>query len=310
MRLQGVILSCLMAAQALSSEAFKVVCSSPIPADWTRAIAAPETRVSSLLAPGTDPHVFQPTPGHVRRLLEADLIIGFDPLLEPWLRQLIISNNLEDKVLWIGKPWISDQGDRLACCPEESDGAKHSLLRRREPVDPHVWTDPELVEAMGKRLHATLMGNPRSGQAAGGQTRLERFVQMTREVDGEVRRLLGGIPLERRGILTHHDNLGRIAKRYGLRVEGVILRSASTEASDPSARDMVRFAELARGRKVSAVVVDRGQRAPAAAAIARDAGLPEPVALRIDTLAAEGEAASWAGMMRESARTLAEALSR
>lgn len=306
----GVIMASLLAAQAFCSEGFKVACSSPIPADWTREIAAPGTRVSSLLAPGADPHVFQPTPGHVRQLLEADLIIAFDPLLEPWLKQLVESNNLKDKVLWIGKPWISDRGDQLACCPEDTQGAKHALLRRREPVDPHVWTDPELVEAMGRNLHAALLKRPQSGQAAGGEARLEGFVRMTRTVDGDVRRLLGGIPPERRGILTHHDNLGRIAGRYGLRVEGVILRSATTEASDPSARDMVRFAELARSRKVSAIVIDRGQRAPAAATIAREAGLPEPVALRIDTLAAEGEAASWAGMMRESARTLAEALAR
>lgn len=262
------------------------------------------------MAPGSDPHAFQATPGHVKRLLAADLIVGFDPLLEPWLKQIVVSNNLEEKVLWIGKPWISDRGDHLACCPEDTSGAKHTLLRRREPVDPHVWTDPELVEAMGRGLHAALRKNPRSGQSEGGEARLEGFVRLTREVDRDLAALLGRIPQERRGILTHHDNLGRLAGRYGLRVEGVILRSATTEASDPSARDMVRFAKLARDRRVSAIVVDRGQRAPAAATIAREAGLPEPLAVRIDTLAAEGEAATWAGMMREVARTLAEALAR
>lgn len=306
----GVILACLFAVQAFCSEGIKVVCSSPITADWTSALAAPGTEVSSLLTPGSDPHAFQATPGHVKRLLSADLIVGFDPLLEPWLKQIVSTNNLSGKVLWIGKPWISDRGDHLACCPEDASGAKHSLLRRREPVDPHVWTDPELVEAMGKALQAALIRRSEVSPSKGSEDRLEDFVRMTRAVDRDLQALLGAIPQERRGILTHHDNLGRLARRYGLRVEGVILRSATTEASDPSARDMIRFAELARSRKVSAIVVDRGQRAPAAATIAREAGLPEPVALRIDTLAAEGEAATWAGMMRESARTLAEALSR
>jgi len=262
------------------------------------------------MGPGSDPHAFHPTPGHVRQILGADLIVGFDPLLEPWLQQIVLSNKLQSKVLWIGKPWISDRGDHLACCPQDSSAAKHSLLRRQETVDPHVWTDPELVEAMGRSLHAALLRMPASRQAEGGEARLAGFVSVAREVDAELRAVLGGIPAERRGLLTHHDNLGRIAKRYGLRIEGVILRASTTEAADPSAKEMVRFAELARRKSVRAIVVDRGQRAPAAETIAREAGLPAPVALRIDTLAAEGEAATWAGMMRESARALAEALSR
>lgn len=306
----GLILVSLMAAQAFGSEGLRVVCSSSIPASWARDLAHPSAAVTSVMSPGTDPHAFQPTPGHVKRLLEADLIVGFDPLLEPWLEQIIKSNQLTSRVLWIGKPWISDQGDHLACCPSDNSGAKHSLLRRQEGVDPHVWTDPELVEAMGRSLHGALLKLPGSRQAEGGEGRLEAFVAMTRAVDADLRKLLGSLPEERRGVLSHHDNLGRLAKRYGLRVEGVILRAATTEAADPSAREMVRFAELARRRSVRAIVVDKGQRAPAAETIAREAGLPAPVAIRLDTLAAEGEASTWAGMMRAGARDLAEALSR
>jgi zinc/manganese transport system substrate-binding protein len=306
----GYVLLALMAAKAFGTEALRVVCSSPISASWARDLAHPGVKVSSLMSPGTDPHAFQPTPGHVKRLMEADLIVGFDPLLEPWLGQIISSNQLNNRVLWIGKPWISDQGDHLACCPSDTSGAKHTLLRRQEGVDPHVWTDPELVATMGRSLHAALLKLPSSRQAEGGEARLRAFVEMTKGVDAEMRRLLEGLPAERRGILTHHDNLGRIASRYGLRVEGVILRAATTEAADPSAREMVRFAELAKRRAVRAIVIDKGQRAPAAETIAREAGLPPPVAIRLDTLAAEGEASTWAGMMRESARALAEALSR
>jgi zinc/manganese transport system substrate-binding protein len=310
MRKNGLIIACLMAAKVLCAEGFRVVCTSSIPADWARNVAHPSAEVSRLMTPGTDPHAFQPTPGHVKRLLGADLIVGFDPLLEPWLQQIVLSNKLQSKVLWIGKPWISDRGDHLACCPEDTSGAKHALLRRREPVDPHVWTDPELVAAMARALHAGLLALPASRQAEGGEARLTAFLAEVAAVDAELGKLLRAIPEERRGVLTHHDNLGRIAGRYGLRVEGVILKASTSEAADPSAREMVRLVELARRRSVRAIVVDRGQRAPAAETIAREAGLPPPVALRLDTLAAAGEGATWAGMMRESARALAEALSR
>jgi len=287
-----------------------IVCSSAIPADWVRALAGPGTEVRSVMPPRTDPHAFQPTPEHVKQLLRADLLVGFDPLLEPWMDQIVKSNNLSNKVLWIGKPWISDLGNALSCCPVHGEaGGKHALLRKAEPVDPHVWTDPELVAAMGKAIHAELS---RRGQARepGGAVRLEAFLAMTAGVDAELRTRLDRLPAERRGIITHHDNLGRMARRYGLRVEGVILRAATTEAADPSAREMVRLVELARSRGVRAVVVDKGQRAPAAETLALEAGLPPPLALRVDTLEAEGPGSTWEGMMREAGRGLAEALSR
>lgn len=306
----GLILACLTAVQAHCSEGLRVVGSSAIAADWVKQLTHPSAEVSSLMLPATDPHAFQPSPGHVKRVLGADLIVGFDPLLEPWLQQIILSNKLQSKVLWIGKPWISDRGDHLACCPEDTTAAKHRLLRKQEGVDPHVWTDPELVESMGISLHAALLRTEGSRQAEGGEARLAAFVAQVRAVDAEVRGILGAIPESRRTILTHHDNLRRLAGRYGLRVEGVILKAATTEAADPSAREMVRFAELAKARSVTAIVVDRGQRAPAAETIAREAGLPPPIAIRLDTLAAEGEASTWAGMMRESARALAEGLTR
>lgn len=306
----GWFLLCLLTVQALCAEGLRVVCSSSIPADWTRRLAGEEIHVVSLISPQTDPHAFQPTPEHVKRLLKADLIVGFDPLLEPWLKQIVYSNNLNDKVLWIGKPWISDQGDHLACCPEDSGSAKHTLLRRREAVDPHVWTDPSLVEAMGRQIHLALAKLSPAEAGPEGEARCEAFVRMTRSLDTELRTIFAGLPPGHRSLLTNHDNLGRIASRYGLRVEGVILRASTSEASDPSAREMVRFAELARKRAVRVIVIDRGQRAGAAETIAREAGLPPPLALRLDTLESEGPAASWEGMMRQSARLLAEALAR
>lgn len=287
-----------------------VVVSHPMLEDWVKLLAGDTVQVRCLVPRETDGHTFQPNPKDVKEVLAADSVIGFDPLLEPWLKRIVESNNLNTKVLWLAKPWITDQGGQLSCCPEDEGGGKHTLLRTREPVDPHVWTDPELVEAMGKVLHARLGALTTQDRMAELDHRWAAFREMTRTVDAEVRRSLARIPEARRGIVTHHGNLGRFASRYGLRVEGVLLRSASTEAADPSAREMARFIALARDRRVALVVSDKGQRAPSAETLAREAGLPPPLALRVDNLEAEGPAATWAGMMREAGRALGEALAR
>ena len=293
-----------------AKEGPRVVVSHPIIEDWVRILAGDTVQLRCLTPRESDPHAFQPNPGQIKDLLEADWIIGFDPLLEPWLRQAVNSNKLTNKTLWIGKSWISDLGSELACCPTDAQQGKHTLLRTREPVDPHIWTDPTLVAAMGKILHGQLrVLLPKVGEPE-LQSRLETFLKMTQAVDSDIQSFLKSIPQDQRGIITHHANLGRFATRYGLRIEGVLLRSSSTEAADPSAREMARYIALARDKKVRLVVIDKGQRAPSAETLAREANLPSPLALRIDTLATEGNASTWAGMMREVGQTLGEALAR
>lgn len=303
------IATCLACLGLGAAEPLRIVTSQPILETWARDMAGGGAKVTSLTPREADLHVFEPSPQTVRHLLEADAIVGMDPLLEPWLARLINSNHLEGKVLWIGKPWISDQGNTLACCPEEG-GGKHALLRRPQPVDPHIWTDPELVRQMLINLHAWL--EPRLGPEGEASRRKARdtLVAETEAVDRELRERLGRLAPERRGLITHHANLSRFAGRYGLRIEGVILASATTEASDPSAREMARLIATARGGKARLVVVDKGQRAAAAEVLAKEAGLPPPLPIRIDNLEREGPGATWSGMMREAGRRLAEGLER
>ncbi len=295
--------------EARVGEPMRIAASQPFLEEWTGRLAQGDAVVTSLAPREADLHVFEPSPQTVRRLLEADAIVGFDPLLEPWLAQLVKSNNLEVKVLWIGKPWISDQGDSLACCPHEGS-AKHTLLRRPKPVDPHVWTDPQLVQEMVSAIHAWLDGRLGADGAKRRQAALAALLREAADVDRDIRGRLAELPADRRGLITHHANLGRFAERYGLRIEGVVLGSATTEAADPSARDMARLIALAKSGKVRVVVVDKGQRATAAEVLASEAGLPPPLPLRVDNLEREGPGSTWAGMMREAGARLAEALRR
>ncbi len=308
-RLAALLILLLGGLDLRAAESLRVATSQPFLESWAKAIAGNQAQVESLTPREADLHVFEPSPQTVRRLLEADAILAMDPLLEPWLARLVESNKLEGKVLWIGRSWISDQGNSLACCPEEG-GGKHALLRRPQPVDPHIWTDPQIVREMLVKLRAWL--DSRLGETGAGSRReaADGLIAEAEAVDRELRERFGKLPPEQRGLITHHANLGRFAARYGLRIEGVILASATTEASDPSAREMARLIARARGGKARVVVIDKGQRAAAAEVLATEAGLPPPLPLRIDNLEREGPGSTWAGMMREMGTRLAEALAR
>lgn len=282
-----------------------LACSFSIPADWTRALVGNTAQVEALAGPNADLHTYQPTPKDVRRLLEADLIIGIDPSLEVWLQELCESNKLSDKVLWLGKPWLSSQGTPCHVCDEPNHG---KVSHPTPAIDPHLWMDPALVETMVEALAQGCRKIP-GVDLPGLERRKAAYIDAIRELDAALAAEFAALPAERRVIVTHHGNLGRFAGRYGIRIAGVILRSSSTEAADPSAHALVDLIQLCRTEGVRAVVCDRGQRAPAAATLAREAGLPPPIELNVDSLDQPGApGATWLSLMRDNARRLAAAL--
>lgn len=283
-----------------------VACSFSIPGDWTRTLAGDSIQVETLAGPNTDLHAYQPTPQDVRKLLQADLIVGIDPLVEPWLNEISKSNNMTSKVLWLGRPWVSDAG--APPCPCGDPKHAHAQPAGASQDDPHVWMDAALVEKMVDALATRLSQLPEVSKDS-IEARRAAYVAAIRQVDQEAAELFKAIPREKRLVITHHGNLGRFAKRYGIEVAGVILQTSTTEAADPSARSLARLAGIVRTRNVRVLVLDRGQRAPAAFALARETGLAPPLALSIDSLDRPGApAGDWVGMLRDNARTLSEAM--
>lgn len=297
----------LLAAWPTTQAAQPVVaCSFSIPADWTRVILGESAAIHTLAGPNTDLHAYQPNPADVRKLISADLIVGIDPSLEPWLNEIIVSNKLNDKVLWLGNPWLKDLGHSAHTC-NDPDHKGHADTGQAD-VDPHLWMDPSLVEAMVNALSARCRRLTGVNQAS-IEGRRAAYVTSIQALDQELRARFEKLPADRRTLVTHHGNLGRFAERYKLRVAGVILRSSSTEAADPSAHGLAELTRLCREAKVRVVVRDRGQRAPAAETLAREAGLQQPLELSVDSLDAPGTpAGTWLGMMRENGRRLEGAL--
>lgn len=271
-----------------------VTCSFTIPADWVQNICGQDVKVQALAGPNTDLHEFQPGPATARAILSADLIVGIDPLLEPWLNELIISNNLSGKVIWLGKPWISDGDD-----PKSASHACGSCK-----TDPHIWTDPVLVQLMVEKLAAAcaqLDGVDPTKLAKQKDAYLQSIQELHRRLSTEFSK----IPAARRIVVTHHNNFSRFAERYGIKVAGVILESATTEAADPSAKHLAALIQRVRSEHVSLIICDRGERAPAAELLARETGLPPPLSINLDSLDKPGTRGdTWLGMMNEIATTL------
>ena len=241
-------------------------------------IAAAGTDVQNLTPAGAEPHDLELTPGDVRAVADAALVLylgkGFMPGLETAVEQREgrSLDLLADQEL---KPGRDEDGEIVS--------------------DPHVWLDPVRYAAMARAIGAEL-GNGAAGERLAGK--LERL-------DAEFRR--GLATCERREIVTSHAAFGYLAARYDL--EQVPLEGLSPEA-EPSARGIADLVDLVETSGATTVFFETLVSPKLAQTVAREAGVETAVLNPLEGLTDDEIAAGedYFTVMRSNLAALQKAL--
>ncbi len=148
-----------------------------------------------LIRGGLDPHSYQLVKGDGERLDRADLVVANGLGLEhgaslaAWLES-------SPKVLAVGAQMAPDR-----------------LLDLQGRVDPHIWMDVSLWrEGVAPIAEALSQVDP-----AGAPLYAERAQNLTRQLDAlhaEIRARVGGLPSERRYLVTSHDAFHYFTRAY------------------------------------------------------------------------------------------------
>ena len=155
--------------------------------------------VTNLTPAGAEPHDLELTPDQIDEVLDAKVVFelgrGFQPAVEE--------------------------------AAEQRDGPTVQLLPSRHRSDPHVWLDPvrmaSIVRTVAARAHQGRSEGPRRVRA---QRRTRCSASSTRSTLGYRD---GLAHCERDVIVTAHEAFGHLARRYGLRQEGVAGLSPDAE---------------------------------------------------------------------------------
>jgi len=241
-------------------------------------IASAGTKVKNLTPAGAEPHDLELTPGDVRDVDDAALVLylgeGFMPGLETAVEQRDgrSVDLLADQQLRPGR------------------GGEGEVVR-----DPHVWLDPVRYATMVRTTGAALGNNAGAG-------RLARRVEV---LDSEFRR--GLATCERRQIVTSHAAFGYLAARYGL--EQIPLEGLSPEA-EPSAREIADLVDVVRTSGATTVFFETLVSPKLAQTVAREAGVETAVLNPLEGLTDDEIAAGedYFSVMRANLAALRKAL--
>ena len=216
----------------------------------TLAIAGKQVNVENWLPPGVDPHDFQFSPRDLRRLRNASLLITGGLGLEGWTESKL--QNLS------GNPSLrlveAAQGLPTEALIQEPCGHDHEHDRDSEPAhhhapNPHFWLDPILMShAATNILRALQSAFPQSA---------EDFARNATNAVAALSRLHADFSRDladaKTPFITYHNAFPYLARRYNLRLVGVVESGATDQ---PSARQLSDLGNLVRNEKARVLFMD------------------------------------------------------
>jgi zinc transport system substrate-binding protein len=266
-------------------------------------VGGSNVEVSVLVAPGQDPHTFEPTPRLMAKLANARVLFKMGFPFEETIIKKIGSTFKNVEVVDL------QQGIRLRAMTEEeaaAEGAEHEHghghahgevedhERRHEAgdLDQHTWLDPQLAKIQARTIADTLIRiDP--GRKDQYEKNLQDFRKDLDAIHGQLTKALA--PVKGKSFFVFHPAYGYFGDAYGLKQIPVQIGG-----KEPTARQLARLIQLAKEDGVRVIFVQPQFSKKSAEALAKAIG---GAVVPLDDLAPD-----YLNNMREMAAKLDSAL--
>lgn len=297
----AVLLLAAIATPVLAQSPVKVVASFSILGDLVRQVGGERVAVDVLVGPGSDAHVFQPTPSQARRVSQAQVVFSNGLGFEGWMARLLKT------AAYKGQQVVVSQGIEPlmeASQDEQRKGHRHGGHNHGE-TDPHAWQSVGHVKVYVKNIAQGLCSADPSGCNAYERNAVAYTAQLD-TLEAEIRSAWAPIPPAQRLVITSHDAFGYYARDHG--VTFLAPQGVSTE-SEASAKGVARLVRQIRKEQIKALFVESISDPRLIEQIARETGVRPSGALYSDSLSVPGgEAATYIDMMKFNTRALTSAV--
>jgi manganese/zinc/iron transport system substrate-binding protein len=258
-------------------------------------IGGDRVQVESLMGPGVDPHLYKPTPGDIKKLDGAEIILYSGLHLEANMLKVFEQLGKNKPAVGIGDTLSEEQ------LLKDPGGA----------IDPHVWFDIDLwKQALEAAVEELKKASPEDADYFEANkkayfTELDRLKQEASDKIAE-------IPEEKRVLITAHDAFGYFGRMLDIEVVG--LQGLSTE-DEVGLSDIEHTVDLLLEHNVPAVFVESSINPASVNAViegAKQKGLQVSLGgeLFSDAMgAANTEEGTYIGMYRHNVDTIHKALS-
>jgi ABC-type Zn uptake system ZnuABC Zn-binding protein ZnuA len=246
--------------------------------DMAKNIGGDNFSYSTVVPIGSDPHLYEPTPGDARACHGASIILMNGLTFEGWLAKLIENSGTEAQIKTITEGVV-------AIASEQYTNA----------TDPHAWMSAAngLIYSQNIRDVFIAFIPEKEQEFRSNYTRYKADIEA---LDQYISRKIASIPEEKRILITSHDAFQYYGRRYHISLEAIL--GTSTDA-DVQTSDVQRLNEVIRTTPVPAVFIESTISPRLLGQIAKDNGIVIGGKLYADSLSEEdGPAGTYLKMLR------------
>ena len=225
-------------------------------------VAGENATVENLLPGNVSLHDYQLSPGDIRKIAAADVIVinglGMETFLDQALRSAATKPGRVVVALTEGlKGELIEEGGQDHDHTHDGHGHDHE-------ANPHAWLDP-LLAAHGVTNIATALAAADAARAGEYRENAGEVVERLKRLDEEIRSKLE--PVRNAAFVTYHNAFPYFTRRYGLNLAGVV---EEVPEVSPSPRELSALHRTIREKQVKAIFTEPGETSRLARQIAAD----------------------------------------
>lgn len=282
----------------------EVVATFSILADLVANVGGERVRVTSLVGPGSDAHVFQATPSDAVALKRARVVVENGLGFEGWLDRLVETSGYAGPKI-VASETIPVRDGAPGEAHEDHYAKGEERHHESGSGDPHAWQNIAKAIAYVETIKRGLCAADPEGCPA-YKANASAYAARLHALESEIKEWFSRIPAGSRKIITSHDAFGYFGDAYNIEI--LAPEGASTE-QEASAKDVARLIRQIRAQDIKALFVENISDPRLIEQIARETGLRPAGRLYSDALSPEGGPAdTYIAMMRHNASAIAGAL--
>ena len=266
-----------------------------------KTVGGDAVHVTTLTAPGVEPHDLELTPKQVGHIAQAKLVL-FEGNLQPAVDEAVDQNAKKSAFDVASAASLEATGADFEEHPEDGAGpAAKPAAYSEDALDPHFWLDPvryaDVVKAITGKLVEIDPAN-----ADGYRERSAAMLTDVTKLDNDFKTGLASCKLKT--FVTSHEAFAYLAKRYGLQMVGI---AGFTPDAEPTPQRIREGQDIVREQKVSTIFYEELVSPKVAESIARDVHVKTAVLSPIEGLSDANSQESYLSLMRENLQELRKA---
>ena len=291
--MKSVALAITLTLAAMNAQArdLKVATTFTVLADIAQNVGGDGVEVVSITKPGAEIHNYQPTPGDIIRVLDADMVLWNGLNLELWFEQFF--RNLDD----VPGIVVSDGVEPISITEGPYTGKPN----------PHAWMSPSDVGIYIDNMAAAFAtADPDNADAYAANATAYK-ARIAAAVD-PIRAQLATIPEDRRWLVSSEGAFSYLARDFGLKELYLWPINADQQGTPQQVRKVI---DVVRANDIPAVFSESTISPDAAQQVARETEADYGGVLFVDSLSeADGPVPTYIDLLRVTTETIAAGLSR